>query len=124
MSRASACHAGAVLSDDLIAQALTLGGVQATLEDLVKSPFCYLEGGHTGLHHGFVMELNRRGVWVAWSTATRPVLKKLSNCPAETQDGMDACGGFLGHRGAHGWQIHGPGDRASQEAVKAHLRPA
>lgn len=121
--RANACNAGTILTERLIAQALGLGAsIKATATDLMLSPSCYLEAQHHGRHYAFVMELNPGGVWVTWSTATQPMLRTLADCPAETADRMDGCGGFRGHRGAHGWQIHGPRDRASQEALEGHLR--
>ncbi|MFC4030268.1 hypothetical protein ACFO3J_02150 [Streptomyces polygonati] len=81
-------------------------------EDVQRELRCVMEEAHAGAHHGFAMELDgvdTGSVWTRWLAGEEPGdVVVLADCNAARADGMDACGEFAGHPGAHSWELDDP----------------
>jgi hypothetical protein len=72
---------------------------------------CTREAHTAGDHHAPVREPDgaRSGaVWAHWPDGGRPgAVEVLPDCPAVVtrEDGSEACTAFLGHPGAHSWEL-------------------
>ncbi|MFJ9107242.1 hypothetical protein [Streptomyces sp. NPDC102283] len=85
--------------------------------------FCELAAEHGGSHATALWDndANRTAVWARWS-GERATPAELAWCRAIDPRGEGACGLFVGHPSAHGWDIVDP-TLAAVDAVLAQGHP-
>jgi hypothetical protein len=109
--RRRACGAETSLHPWLIRETADIAAGR-TPSDVQPYPHCSLEAHATGDHHGSVMELDgvHAGcVWTRWTGDHLPTtVFVLPDCEVTSSDGMDGCGIFGGHPGAHTWEMEHP----------------
>lgn len=93
----------------------------ATIDTVIESPVCILQGRHRGDHHGLVAsERGDDAVWAVWGAAHAVHLVVLTDCPGVTTDGMDGCSLFAEHDGRHSFDLYDPWQAAAR-AMLARL---
>jgi hypothetical protein len=105
------CGQDTLLPAGLMAAAMALETEPERGYAVEERPVCYLQAGHGGAHYGVVLSLSGAesgSAWALWLQGGEPQLIVLPDCPAVTDNGMDACTHHAAHPGGHSWQLHDP----------------